>query len=104
ETGDFLPTCTWTACQSKSKAAVLPSLNGNGSVMAFQSSAKYNDLTINSDQGWTGPSTMTLVSHDRGDPTKQANGGAANPSVSPDGNYVAFESAADNLIADDFNG
>ena len=102
--GDFVAACTSAACQAKPKAAVLPSLNGNGSVLAFQSSAKYNDLQINSDQIWTGTSQVTLVSHDRADATKPANGGAANPSVSPDGAYVVFESAADNLVGDDFNG
>jgi len=102
--GDFVASCTSASCQSKPKAAVLPSLNGNGSAMAFQSSAKYNDLRINSDQIWTGISAMTLVSHDRLDASKPAVSGAANPSISPDGNYVAFESAAENLVGDDFNG
>jgi Tol biopolymer transport system component len=102
--GDYTAACTSAACQAKPKAAVLPSLNGNGSVLAFQSSAKYNDLQINSDQVWTGPSAITLISHDRVDATKPANAPAINPSISPDGNYVAFESAADNLVGDDFNG
>ena len=102
--GDYTAACTSAACQAKPKAAVLPSLSGNGSVVAFQSSAKYNDLQINSDQVWTGPSAITLVSHDRADATKPANAPAVNPSISPDGNYVAFESAADNLVSDDFNG
>ncbi|MEW6473009.1 MAG: hypothetical protein AB1679_12130 [Actinomycetota bacterium] len=101
---DYVAACTSAACQAKPKAAVLPSLNANGSVLAFQSSAKYNDLQINSDQVWTGTSAVTLVSHDRGDATKPANDQAINPSISPDGNYVVFESAADNLGADDFNG
>jgi Tol biopolymer transport system component/ribosomal protein L24E len=103
-TNDFVAACTSNSCQSKPKAAVLPSLNANGSAMAFQSSAKYNDLQINSDQVWTWTTAATLVSHDRGDANKQAIGGATNPSISPDGNYVAFESAAENLVADDFNG
>jgi Tol biopolymer transport system component len=102
--GDYTAACTSTACQAKPKAAVLPSLNGNGSVLAFQSSAKYNDLQINSDQVWTGPSAITLISHDRADATKPADAPAVNPSISPDGNYVTFESAADNLVGDDFNG
>ncbi len=102
--GDYTAACTSAACQAKPKAAVLPSLNGNGSVVAFQSSAKYNDLQINSDQVWTGPSAITLVSHDRVDATKPANAPAVNPSISPDGTYVAFESSADNLVGDDFNG
>ena len=72
--------------------------------LAFQSSAKYNDLQINSDQVWTGPSAVTLVSHDQADATKPANAPAINPSISPDGPYVAFESSADNLVGDDFNG
>jgi len=102
--GDYQAACTSTACQTKPKAAVLPSLNGNGSVLAFQSSAKYNDLQINSDQVWTSSGAVTLVSHDKADATKPANAPALNPSVSPDGNYVAFESAADNIVGDDFNG
>jgi Tol biopolymer transport system component len=102
--GDYVAACTSAACQAKPKAAVLPSLNGNGSVLAFQSSAKYNDLQINRDQVWTGTSAVTLVSHDRADATKPGNAPAANPSVSPDGNYVVFETAADNLVGDDFNG
>jgi len=102
--GDYTAACTSTACQAKPKAAVLPSVNGNGSVLAFQSSAKYNDLQINSDQVWTGPSAITLLSHDRVDASKPANSPAVNPSISPDGNYVVFESAADNLVSDDFNG
>ena len=102
--GDYVAACTSASCQAKPKAAVLPSLNGNGSILAFQSSAKYNDLQINSDQVWTGTSQVTLVSHDRADATKPANEEANNPSISPDGNYVVFESAADNLVGDDFNG
>ncbi|HYH50175.1 MAG TPA: hypothetical protein VEG38_11575 [Acidimicrobiia bacterium] len=101
---DYVAACTSAACQAKPKAAVLPSLNANGAVLAFQSSAKYNDLQINSDQVWTGTSAVALVSHDRADATKPANAPAVNPSVSADGNYVVFESAADNLVGDDFNG
>ena len=102
--GDLKADCTSSSCANKQKAAVLPSLDATGNVLAFQSSSKYNDLPINTDQVWLGATgNPTLMSQEIAG-GKQANGGAANPSVSPDGHWVTFESAADNLVGDDFNG
>ena len=102
--GDLKADCTSTACANKQKAAVLPSLDATGNVLVFQSSSKYNDLPINSDQIWLGASTTPMLMSQELGSGKQANGGAANPSISADGRWVVFESAADNLVGDDFNG
>ena len=102
--GDLKADCTSTACANKQKAAVLPSLDATGNVLVFQSSSKYNDLPINSDQVWLGASGNPMLMSQEIASGKQANGGASNPSVSADGRWVVFESAADNLASDDFNG
>ena len=36
--------------------------------------------------------------------SRQANGAAFNPLISADGRYVVFESAASDLVTNDFNG
>ncbi|HYT37903.1 MAG TPA: hypothetical protein VEN99_00245, partial [Acidimicrobiia bacterium] len=102
--GDLKADCTSAACANKAKAAVLPSLNADGAVLAFQSSSKYNDMPINSDQVWLGASSNPMLMSQEIATGKQAASPASNPSVSPDGHWVVFESAADNLVGDDFNG
>jgi Tol biopolymer transport system component len=106
--GNFVADCNSATCASKPKAAVLPSISADGSMLAFQSAARYaggpgGDWVINSDQIWFGTSSTPLLIS-QGASQGQANNGAANPSVSPDGRWVTFESAADNLVGDDFNG
>ncbi|HVW31228.1 MAG TPA: hypothetical protein VHL53_01705 [Acidimicrobiia bacterium] len=101
--GDLKADCTSQSCASKPKAAVLPSLNSDGSVLAFMSSSKYNDMPINSDQVWLGSSGNPALMSQEIATGKQASAPAINPSVSPDGRWVTFESAADNLVGDDFN-
>ncbi|HEV7862243.1 MAG TPA: hypothetical protein VGR20_06060 [Acidimicrobiia bacterium] len=106
--GNLVVDCTSPSCSSKPKAAVLPSLNGDGTQMAFQSSSKYpgpsGDWPINSDQAWFGTSSSPMLMSQDVVGGKQATNGAANPSVSPDGHWVVFESSADNLVGNDFNG
>ncbi|MDQ1501397.1 MAG: hypothetical protein QOI86_4737 [Actinomycetota bacterium] len=102
--GDLKADCTSAACASKPKAAVLPSLNADGSVLVFESSSKYNDMAINSDQSWLGASGNPMLMSQEITTGKQASAPAINASVSPDGRWVVFESAAENLVGDDFNG
>jgi Tol biopolymer transport system component len=54
------------------------------------------------DQPGSGTFTTTLVSAASGN--AQANGESNDPSISADGRYVAFESAASNLVSGDTNG
>jgi len=84
-------------------------ISGDGRHIAFTSSA--SDLVA----GLTGTGSsvflfdrvngsMTLVSHTTGSPTTRGNGPSMNPIISRDGRFVAFESNASDLVADDGNG
>ncbi len=90
--------------QSSSQDA---STSSDGSVTAFSSAAtKFvpNDTNAVADvfvhDDGTGTTTRVSVATDG----TQANGGSFLPSVSGDGRFVAFQSDATNLVADDTNG
>ncbi len=84
-------------------------LAGDGSRVVFLSSATNfvpSDLNGATDVLLFTRATgaVTPVSHAAADPTSTANGGAALPSISPDGRFVVFESAATNLVVGFVNG
>ncbi|HET9772473.1 MAG TPA: hypothetical protein VFS16_16385, partial [Acidimicrobiia bacterium] len=104
--GDVVADCQTPACTSKPpKPSILPSLSEDGSMISFQSASRFND-TVNSEQAWfgTGNASSPLLMSTRITPPEQAAGGAINPSMSSDGKWVVFETAAGNLVDDDFNG
>lgn len=87
------------------------SISGNGRYVAFGSKAV--NLAANDTNGIadifvrdTVAGTTTLISTTAfGNQTRSlGGGGSSNPSISDDGRYVAFESIANNLIANDLNG
>jgi Tol biopolymer transport system component len=107
--GNLVADCTSATCTSKPKASVLPSISADGAKLAFQSAARYaggpnGDWIINSDQIWFGTNSTPALVSKNSTSGEQATNGAENPSLSPDGNWVVFQSAADNLASDDFNG
>jgi Tol biopolymer transport system component len=83
-----------------------PSLNGNGSVVAFASVA--SKLVLDDGNG-----RSDVFVRDRGTGmtervsvagvNTEANGGSFAPSISADGNFVAFHSLASNLVGGDTN-
>lgn len=82
-------------------------LSADGRYIAFESSAPnlvagdtngQSDIFVHDRQ--TGQTTRVSVSS----AGVQANGASARPVISADGRYVAFESSATNLVADDTNG
>jgi Tol biopolymer transport system component len=85
-----------------------PSISADGRYVVYNSSA--TDLVANDPNGTIGDiflydtenGTNTLIS--KGDPITGANGYSARPSISSDGRYIAFESSASNLVANDLNG
>ncbi|MCE9592965.1 MAG: hypothetical protein K8S98_02125 [Planctomycetes bacterium] len=82
-----------------------PSINADGSVIAFQSSATNlvpGDANGNADIFVWEAGAITRVSLGTGG--LQADGVSDKPSVSGDGRYVAFESLATNLVVGDTNG
>jgi len=84
-----------------------PSISGDGRVVVFQSFA---DNLVAGDTN----RAPDVFAHDRATGTTtrvsvdsagtQANGGSGFPDVSADGRYVAFQSNASNLVANDTNG
>jgi Tol biopolymer transport system component len=102
--GDIVGDCQTPACTSKPpKPSLLPSLSDDGSMISFQSASRFTD-TVNSEQAWfgTGNAASPFLMSQRA--AQQAMGGATNPSMSSDGKWVVFETAAGNLADDDFNG
>ncbi|MCJ2046949.1 Hint domain-containing protein [Methylobacterium sp. J-078] len=88
-------------------ASNVPSLAGNGGSVAFQSDA--TNLVAGDTNGTTDIFVKTLatgaiVRASTAANGTQANGASFSPSVSRDGNLVAFESTASNLVAGDTNG
>ncbi len=84
-----------------------PALSSDGAYIAFTSSA--TNLVADDTNGATdiflwerAGGTVQRVSIDSGG--TQANGPSSSPAVSADGKYIAFESDANNLVADDTNG
>lgn len=84
-----------------------PSLSGDGRIVAFVSSASnlvagdtnnYDDVFVHDRQ--TGQTTSLSVAIGGA----QATGASLNPTISPDGRFVAFESTAYNLVPGDTNG
>lgn len=85
----------------------LPSISEDGRFVAFESSAAnlvagdnngFRDIFVRDRQNQT--TTRVSLSSNGG----QANGDSANPAISGDGRFVAFQSRASNLIAGDANG
>jgi Tol biopolymer transport system component len=84
-----------------------PSISSDGRYVAFESSA--SNLVGGDTNGWldvfihdmqTGQTTQVSVASDG----TQGNAYSGNPSISADGQYVAFESWATNLVSGDTNG
>ncbi len=82
------------------RPAVVPSIANDGRV-AFQSAARYEG-TVRSDQVWV-TSGPVAASKDGSD-VNLADNVAELASISGNGNFVAFTSAATNLVPGDFNG
>ena len=82
------------------RPAVVPSIANDGKV-AFQSAARYEG-TVRSDQVWvtSGPVAASKDSTE----TNLADEAAELASISGNGNFVVFTSAATNLVNGDFNG
>lgn len=88
-------------------ASFEPTISANGRFFAFSSIA--SNLVAGDGNG-----TLDVFVHDRktGETTRvsvdsagsEANGHSGQPSISKDGRFVAFYSAASNLVADDTNG
>ncbi|WP_152811004.1 TolB family protein, partial [Ostreibacterium oceani] len=85
----------------------VPSISADGRYVAFQSSA--TNLVAGDTNGVadvfvhdTQTGVTTRFSVDSND--LESNNGSYNPSISADGRYVAFDSFATNLVADDTNG
>src|SRR5262249_29724218 len=83
----------------------------DGSTVAFRSSAPdlgsgFTDTNASTDIFvWTRSSgAIALASHVAGNPTKTGNGLSDQAVIGLDGKYVAFQSAASNLVAGDQNG
>ncbi len=92
-----LPTSTAPNDSSKE-----PSVSGDGRFVAFQSGA--SNLVDGDTNGWT-----DIFVYDRDTATTElltagGNGSSIGPSISADGRFVAFGSAASNLVAGDTNG
>ncbi len=85
------------------------SISANGAVVAFESSSNaliINDANYSTDifaRTLAGTPTTILVSTDELGGTT-ANGNSTDPIISADGNVVAFQSQATNLVASDLNG
>jgi len=84
-----------------------PSISSNGQYVVFESAA--SDLTYGDTNGVddiflqdTSSGITGRVSEAAG--PVEANADSYNPVISADGNFVVFESAADNLVVDDTNG
>jgi Tol biopolymer transport system component len=84
-----------------------PSVSSNGQFIAFESDA--TDLVSGDTNGskdiflrdtLSGTTTLVSVNASR---TGGGNGVSSNPSISPDGRYILFESSAENLVPDDTN-
>ena len=81
-------------------------ISGNGRFVAFQSAASFvvedfddaPDIYLKDLQ--TGELTLVTINDDG----IKANGASFTPSISDDGRFIAFRSAADNLVAGDDNG
>jgi len=88
--------------------SLLPSLSSNGQFVAFTSAAsnlapgddnRINDIFVRDVAG----GVTRLVSANI-DGTGSGNGASTAPLISEDGRFVIFESAASNLVTNDFNG
>jgi len=87
-----------------------PSMSSDGNVVAFESTA--NNLVLVDNNGLrdvfarniSGLTTTRVSIPDPGTGQVQSNGTSFNPSISPDGTTVGFESGGTNLVLTDTNG
>ena len=100
---------TGTGAQLSIGSSILPSLNVDGTIVAFASTAPLDDspaanATVTKRQIFVrdmNTGTTTRISRDaRGARTE---GDSSQPSISGDGRYVAFASEAANIVANDVN-
>lgn len=84
-----------------------PGVSADGRYVVFESGASTlvpddtnNQLDVFVRDRQNGTTTRVSVASDG----TEGNGSSGNPSISADGRYVAFDSEADNLVADDTNG
>jgi Tol biopolymer transport system component len=89
--------------------SVTPSISADGGFVAFHSladnlSAEDNDAFLNVFVRDTQTGTTTLVSRADGPAGVGADGNSTKPSISADGRFVAFQSNANNVSADDNKG
>jgi Tol biopolymer transport system component len=106
QTGETTRVSVSSAGEQGNKYSFHPSISSNGRYVTFQSYANnivagdingYPDIFVHDRQ--LGQTTLVSVSS----AGVQGNGGSYNPSISSDGQLVAFQSAADNLVASDSN-
>jgi Tol biopolymer transport system component len=92
-----------------------PSISGDGHYVAFASDAtdlvadvaeanSTSDVFLFDNSGGASTGTNTLVSHDALLPLTTAAGASGNPAISGNGQYVAYESLADNLVGGQSDG
>lgn len=85
-------------------ASSTPSISGDGRFVAFMSLAANLVASVSGQQIYlhdrnTGPTgTTTLVSHDNSGVPAQGNGASSDPSISSNGQVIAFVSLATNLL------
>lgn len=88
-------------------ASQYPSISADGRYVVFESNAtnlvagdsnNRTDIFVHDRQ--TGETAIVSI----GDDDSLGNGNSSNPGISPDGRYVVFHSAANNLVEDDTNG
>jgi len=96
---DCSPCGTGPSGASTDRPAVVPSISRDGKV-TFQSAARYSP-EVRSEQVWVHPGP-TPASQEPAT-LELADAVAEFGSISPDGNWVVFTSAASNLVGDDFN-
>lgn len=100
-----------TAAVPSSRAATsaslgAPAISGNGRFVAFTAaSADRQDVFVQDTcAGVTEPCSVTTTRVSVAADGSDANGASHSPSISADGRYIAFESAATNLVASETSG
>ena len=100
---------TWwaqTAGPTPDPRAFFPSINGNGTKVAFATQRSYDGADTNNtpDVYVSDGGTITLASRADGTTGAGGNGYTSGASMNKDGTQVAFASSSSNLVTGDVNG
>ncbi len=95
----------WTDGAKSNGSATVPSISGDGNLVAFQTIASnFDPMDTGADLDIyvrdLSAGTTTLVSRGDGLSGAEANGSSSTPSISLDGRFVGFDSTASNLPGD----